>query len=249
MAKRRSTTAGAGASSRQTEPTEELDRQAAQPATVDAGDKPLTMNDLLAVLNQVNGSATTAAAPAAQGVPSLPTPMPTPAPVIVQAPKQKGLLVQYWWMLLVAGLFGYIYFNKSTAPEPSPDDKPTPDVVADPDLVVLAKRAFRTRAAAETFANACEQVAGMVQDDGESRNEGFMYAQRAQVSERLVAMLTRTAQLAKLDVNMDELAEFVIAAWDEEKEFPQANAALSKEDREKAIRQFRALAAAAREVT
>ena len=165
----------------------------------------------------------------------------------LQPPKEKkrGLLVQWGPLLLVIAAFaGYVYFNQSKpGPVPSPDDTE----VVDSDLVKLAKKAFHSPQAAKEFAGACKATAEMVLADGESSNPPSL-TKRSQVGERLVAELTRANVLLGIDADKTDLADFVIAAWDDEKEFPQSDGELTKADREKASVQFLKLAAAALEV-
>jgi hypothetical protein len=162
-----------------------------------------------------------------------------------QKPKQKGLLVQWAPLLIAIALIGgWWYFNHGRpGPSPSPDDTE----VVDSDLVKLAKKAFHSPQAAKEFAGACKATAEMVLADGESSNPPSL-TKRSQVGERLVAELTRANVLLGLDADKTDLADFVIAAWDEEKEFPQTEGELTKADREKASVQFLKLAAAAMEV-
>ena len=162
-----------------------------------------------------------------------------------QKPKQKGLLVQWAPLLIAIALVGgWWYFNQGgSGPSPSPDDTE----VVDRELVKLAKDAFRSPQAAKEFAGACKATAEMVLADGDSSNPPSL-TKRSQVGERLVAELTRANVLLGIDADKTALADFVIAAWDEEKEFPQTEGELSKADREKASVQFLKLAAAALEV-
>ena len=162
-----------------------------------------------------------------------------------QKPKQKGLLVQWAPLLIAIALVGgFWYFNQGTS---EPDSKPDDTEVVDSSLVKLAKEAFRSPQAAKEFAGACKATAEMVLADGESSNPPSL-TKRSQVGERLVAELTRANVLLGIDADKQALADFVIAAWDEEKEFPQTEGELSKADREKASVQFLKLAAAAMEV-
>lgn len=165
----------------------------------------------------------------------------------LQPPKEKkrGLLVQWGPLLLVIAAFaGYVYFNQSKpGPVPSPDDTE----VVDSDLVKLAKNAFHSSQAAKEFAGACKATAEMVLADGES-NTSPALTKRAQAGERLVAELARANLLLGIDADKQALADFVIAAFDDEKEFPQTEGELTKADREKASVQFLKLAAAALEV-
>jgi hypothetical protein len=159
--------------------------------------------------------------------------------------KKKGLLVQWGPLLLVIAAFaGYIYFTQGKpGPSPSPDDTE----VVDSDLVKLAKKAFHSPQAAKEFAGACKATAEMVLADGESSNPPSL-TKRSQAGEKLVAELARANVLLGIDADKTDLADFVIAAFDEEKEFPQTEGALTKADREKASVQFLKLAAAAMEV-
>lgn len=162
-----------------------------------------------------------------------------------QKPKQKGLLVQWAPLLIAIALVGgFWYFNQGGSnPDKSPDDTE----VVDSDLVKLANKAFNSPQAAKDFAGSCKCAAEMVLADGESSNPPSL-TKRSQVGERLVAELTRANVLLGIDADKQSLADFVIAAWDEEKEFPQTEGELSKADREKASVQFLKLAAAALEV-
>lgn len=162
-----------------------------------------------------------------------------------QKEKKRGLLVQWGPLLLVIAVFaGYVYFTQSkSGPSPSPDDTE----VVDSDLVKLARKAFRSPQAAKEFAGACKATAEMVLADGESSNPPSL-TKRSQVGERLVAELARANVLLGVDADKTDLADFVIAAWDEEKEFPQTEGELTEADRKKASVQFLKLAAAALEV-
>lgn len=162
-----------------------------------------------------------------------------------QKEKKRGLLVQWGPLLLVIAAFaGYIYFTQGkSGPFPSPDDTE----VVDSDLVKLAKKAFRSPQAAKEFAGACKATAEIVLADGESSNPPSL-TKRSQVGERLVAELARANVLLGIDADKTDLADFVIAAWDEEKEFPQTEGELTEADRKKASVQFLKLAAAALEV-
>lgn len=227
MAKKRTTGTGTRTRARQQDgEAEESLGQAPQPPQVAADDQPLTRADLLLLMKEVDAQADATKA---------------------EAPKKKGLLVQYWWVavLLLIGAF-FWYQNDKPLPGPGPEPRPSPDERADADLVTLATRAFRTRAAAEAFANASSQVADMLDEDGQSRTPSF--TKRSQVCETLVAQLSRAAILTKLDVNREDFVEFVVAAWDEDKDFPQGEGPLSEEDRKQAAKQFRALSRAAQEV-
>ncbi len=159
--------------------------------------------------------------------------------------KKKGLLVQWGPLLLVIAAFaGYIYFTQGkSGPSPSPDDTE----VVDSDLVKLAKNAFHSPQAAKEFAGACKATAEMVLADGES-NTSPALTKRAQAGERLVAELARANLLVGIDADKQALADFVIAAFDDEKEFPQSEGELTEADRKKASVQFLKLAAAALEV-
>ena len=162
-----------------------------------------------------------------------------------QKEKKRGLLVQWGPLLLVMAAFaGYVYFNQNkSGPSPSPDDTE----VVDSDLVKLAKNAFHSPQAAKEFAGACKATAEMVLADGES-NTSPALTKRAQAGERLVAELARANLLLGIDADKQALADFVIAAFDEENEFPQSEGELTESDRKKASVQFLKLAAAALEV-
>lgn len=162
-----------------------------------------------------------------------------------QKEKKRGLLVQWWPVLLLAIMFGgYVYWNQ---PKPGPSPSPDDTEVVDSDLVKLAKKAFRSPQAAKEFAGACKATAEIVLADGESSNPPSL-TKRSQVGERLVAELARANVLLGVDADKTDLADFVIAAWDEEKEFPQTEGELTEADRKKASVQFLKLAAAALEV-
>lgn len=225
MAKKRTTGTGTRTRTRQQDVEAEGVTEPPEESTEVADDGPLSRAELLAILNSLDEKVAVAEAP----------------------PKKKGLLVQYWWVavLLLIGAF-FWYQNDKPLPGPDPNPRPSPDERVDADLATLATRAFRTRAAAEAFANASSQVADMLDEDGQSRTPSF--TKRSQVCETLVAQLSRAAILTKLDVNREDFVEFVVAAWDEDKDFPQGEGPLSEDDRKQAAKQFRALARAAQEV-
>lgn len=159
-----------------------------------------------------------------------------------EKPKKPGLLVQ-WAPVIVAGLllwFGYVYILNG--------DKPTPDRPDSKDaLVKLARDAFATAEDSQQFASACRIMGEMIVEDGKGKEDPTL-VKRSQVSDVLIQEFARTTLLSGISAEPKALAEFILAAFDEDSEFPEKEGLLSDEDRDKAKAAFERLAKAAEEV-